>query len=167
MSRRYGKFNRYCTPAARLNSAKLFDTLLAIHGSCKRITSKDMCIISHYAVMSGVPGSSFKQLALPPGLPSGRYSKHIKRRMPRGGPYYRADIPIFSKSDPTQKSRSVVFKSVMHTIANEVNATPGLRDMLRRGDVTNPDSVMSLPAYASNPMTIRSLAETGSFPLPL
>eukprot|EP00959_Pyramimonas_sp_CCMP1952_P129138 2700431-Pyramimonas_sp.AAC.2 len=117
--------------------------------------------------MSGIPGERFRRIALRPGLQTGRYSKHLKRQFPKGGPYYRAQIPIYSKRDPSTKSRDVIFKNVYHSVAKEVLSSPNMMEMLKHGDGDNDDSVMSLPAYKSNRLVQRSLDETGSYPLPL
>ena len=74
---------------------------------------------------------------------------------------------MYNKSDPTVKSRDVVFKNVYKTVAREVLEAPWLLEMLKDGHGDDADSVMSLPAYKSNPVVHRSLDETGLFPLPL
>eukprot|EP00959_Pyramimonas_sp_CCMP1952_P466988 9490836-Pyramimonas_sp.AAC.1 len=145
MPRRFVRFNRNWTSSARLASGKLFDTLLAIYGGCKRMSSKDLCILAHYAVRAGVPGANFRRIALPPGCQTGRYSKYLKRQFPKGGPFYRAQIPVHMKEDPSIKSRDVIFKTIYHAVSREFAETPWLADVLKRGGADNFDSVMSLP----------------------
>eukprot|EP00969_Alexandrium_andersonii_P078231 3449764-Alexandrium_andersonii.AAC.1 len=53
--------------------------LLSLLMASTPMAANHLCILCHWAHLAGMPGVN--QFALPPGKPSGRYSKHVKKKL--------------------------------------------------------------------------------------
>ena len=126
---------------SRRAGSKAFDLLLALYGSCKRMSAKDFCILCHHMTECGMVGGQWSTFALPPGKQSGKYKAKVDRNLPCAGPFYMASIASTVRNRAHVHQRQVTFRQVFRTIADEVRKSDDIRDILENGPMDDDDSV--------------------------
>ncbi len=91
----------------------------------------------------------------------------FRQAPPRWGPFYRARVATTNRKRSQTHSRDIIFRQVFRTIHEEVTASESMLGVLRQPSLDDFGSIMSVPAYKEHPLTIDSVANTGTYPLPL
>ena len=152
---------------ARIAGSKAFDIILGLFATKKPLSAKDFCRLCRCMAEIGAPGADWKDWGGGSNLDESSAKRYLDARLPGSGPYYKAMIPCGITDSPFQKSREICFNQVWETMAQEVAESAHMQELMRDGATNNFSSPMSLPVYLENPLTQRSLAETGQWPLPL
>ena len=151
----------------RAAGSAAFDMLLALYGSCKAVSSKDVCVLCFYLRKCGVRGGQWGRFAMAPDKQTGKYKQLMDRHLPGPGPLYTAKLPATVRRNAHVRSRSIVFREVFRTVSDEVSSSPDTQAVLADGPCDDPTSVLSVPCYREHPLVRQCVDDTGKWPLPL
>ena len=151
----------------RAAGSAAFDMLLALYGSCKKVSSKDFCVLCFYLRTCGIAGGQWGTFAMSPDKQSGKYKQRMDKHLPGPGPLYTAKLPATVRRKAHVRSMNFVFREVFRTVSDELNSSPDTQAVLADGPCDDPNSVLSVPCYREHPLVRQCVDDTGKWPLPL
>ena len=160
------KFDRRHGRRERQYSAEAFKMVLGLYASKKAVSAQDLCMISFFLGECRMPGE-WVAYGKPPGLQSGKYKQHLDTLLPSDGPYYSAEVPCYSKNNPLQKSKHMLFRSIITVVSDEIRHSQDCQRFMTGADLDNPLSPGATPAYREHPRVVQSIEHGKPLPIPL
>lgn len=115
--------------AQRVAGEGLFKHLLGLYALCK-LSAQDLCVALHYANLAGVGGAEFDRYAMPPGMGSGRYQRHLDRVLPNATPMYDVRVPVTVRSSGARETRMLPCSPPHEALAREVSGMQALQQTI-------------------------------------